>query len=162
VSHPQQLHLETALHPINPSSGNASWWAPYFIFTLSNTIQLYLSRGGAATERVLKHPSFAASQWLTIIISANMHPGTFHVAVCLDHAPYILILLSVHCQLILLSRCCHSDSSVTEEHGALSRGPYLKNFFGDLPPPRQKNFRSVYHFGSQNIFPLATVDVYLL
>jgi hypothetical protein len=35
-------------------------------------------------------------------------------------------------------------------------GPLLKIFFRRSPPPpprRQKNFRSVYHFGSQKIFP---------
>ena len=49
---------------------------------------------------------------------------------------------------------CHGASGVTQPLGALRQSvPYLKFFFGDLPPRRQKNFRSVYHFGSQKLFP---------
>ena len=85
------------------------------------------------------------------------------------------------------------NSSVTEEHGALRhilcRGPfsapYLKTFFGDLPPPpsrRQKKFSVSVSFWESKIFSehttifpkdekffpetptmfIATVDVYLL
>jgi hypothetical protein len=52
-------------------------------------------------------------------------------------------------------------SSVTEEHGALRhilcRGPFCHTSLVTKRtvrvPRRQKNFRSVYHFGSQYIFP---------